>query len=186
MHGQRRRRGVRYVNGHIVVPAASLKAGAQRDRHRVHRRRRVAQPQRRVPLHAVRAGARAAGVSLLRSAGPEGALDADARRPGGVAGGGQRRARSARDGRRRPASRVDVRRDRSRCRPIFRVRRRRVHGRDRRRATAATFRMFHRETDAAKVARNRDAIFDLHAARARLARGLHRRSRIRSASSTSC
>ena len=26
-----------------------------------------------------------------------------------------------------------------------------------------TFRMFHRETDAAKVARNRDAIFDLHA-----------------------
>jgi aminopeptidase N len=27
-----------------------------------------------------------------------------------------------------------------------------------------TFRMFHRETDAAKVARNRDAIFDLHAA----------------------
>src|SRR5207253_3949025 len=26
------------------------------------------------------------------------------------------------------------------------------------------FRMFHRETDAAKVARNRDAIFDLHAA----------------------
>ena len=28
-----------------------------------------------------------------------------------------------------------------------------------------TFRMFHRETDAAKVARNRDAIFDLHAAR---------------------
>ena len=30
-------------------------------------------------------------------------------------------------------------------------------------ATAGTFRMFHRETDAAKVARNRDAIFDLHA-----------------------
>jgi aminopeptidase N len=27
-----------------------------------------------------------------------------------------------------------------------------------------TFRMFHRETDAAKVARNRDAVFDLHAA----------------------
>jgi len=25
-----------------------------------------------------------------------------------------------------------------------------------------TFRMFHRENDAAKVARNRDAIFDLH------------------------
>ena len=26
-----------------------------------------------------------------------------------------------------------------------------------------TFRMYHRETDAAKVARNRDAVFDLHA-----------------------
>ena len=36
-----------------------------------------------------------------------------------------------------------------------------------------TFRMLHRETDAAKVARNRDAIFDLHARGARLAGGLH-------------
>ena len=34
--------------------------------------------------------------------------------------------------------------------------------------------MLHRETDAAKVARNRDAIFDLHAAAHRLARKLHR------------
>ena len=49
-----------------------------------------------------------------------------------------------------------------------------------------TFRMFHRETDAKKVARNRDAVFDLHAVGARLARGLHRASRISSASSTSC
>ena len=49
-----------------------------------------------------------------------------------------------------------------------------------------TFRMFHRETDAAKVARNRDAIFDLHAARARLARATTPAFRIRSASSTSC
>ena len=49
-----------------------------------------------------------------------------------------------------------------------------------------TFRMFHRETDAAKVARNRDAIFDSAGAGARLARGLHRRFRTRSASSTSC
>ena len=51
----------------------------------------------------------------------------------------------------------------SRCRPICsrswpgnsRWRRRSANGRE--------FRMFHRETDAAKVARNRDAIFDLHA-----------------------
>ena len=34
-------------------------------------------------------------------------------------------------------------------------------------------RMFHRETDAAKVARNRDAIFDLHATALAVARGLH-------------
>ena len=48
-----------------------------------------------------------------------------------------------------------------------------------------TFRMFHRETDAAKVARNRDAIFDLHAASlAWLER--YTGSRIRSASSISC
>ncbi len=31
------------------------------------------------------------------------------------------------------------------------------------RRSGRTFRMFHRETDAAKVARNREAIFDLHA-----------------------
>ena len=49
-----------------------------------------------------------------------------------------------------------------------------------------TFRMFHRETDAAKVARNRDAIFDLHAARARAGSSATPASRIRSASSTSC
>ena len=35
------------------------------------------------------------------------------------------------------------------------------------------FRMFHRETDAAKVARNRDALFDLHARALALARGIH-------------
>ena len=49
-----------------------------------------------------------------------------------------------------------------------------------------TFRMFHRETDAAKVARNRDAVFDLHASALDLAGGLHTAFRTRSASSTSC
>ena len=49
-----------------------------------------------------------------------------------------------------------------------------------------TFRMLHRETDAAKVARNRGVIFDLHARALALARGVHRASRIRSASSISC
>ena len=36
------------------------------------------------------------------------------------------------------------------------------------------FRMFHRETDPAKVARNLEAIFDLHSECPGLARGLHR------------
>ena len=48
-----------------------------------------------------------------------------------------------------------------------------------------TFRMFHRETDAAKVARNRDAIFDLHAA-ALAGSNSTPASPIRSASSISC
>ena len=47
-------------------------------------------------------------------------------------------------------------------------------------------RMFHRETDATKVARNRDAIFDLHAAALDWMRAATRASRIRSASSISC
>ena len=48
-----------------------------------------------------------------------------------------------------------------------------------------TFRMFHRETDAAKVARNREAIFDLHARRSTGSKATPA-SRIHSASSTSC
>ena len=46
-------------------------------------------------------------------------------------------------------------------------------------------RMFHRETDAAKVARNRDAIFDLHAGALDWLQQYTARSPIRSASSTS-
>ena len=48
-----------------------------------------------------------------------------------------------------------------------------------------TFRMFHRETDAAKVARNKDAIFDLHAPRARASWRTTPASPTPSASSTS-
>ena len=57
----------------------------ERDRGGVRGRRRSAEPRRRLSLHALRAVAGAAGVSLLRSAGSEGALHADAdgaRRPG--------------------------------------------------------------------------------------------------------
>ena len=97
-------------------PSATA-AGGERDRDRVHRRRRGAEPQRRVPLHAVRPGARAARVSLLRSAGSEGALHAVARRARRLAGGGQRRETRHAERRRRTAT-IDVRRDASRCRPI--------------------------------------------------------------------
>ena len=64
------------VDGHIVVPAGMTAAGANRDRIRVHGRRRSPQPQRRVSLHAVRPRAGAAGVPLLRPAGSEGPLHA--------------------------------------------------------------------------------------------------------------
>ena len=133
------------------------------DRDRVPRRRRGAQPQRRVPVFAVRAGARVAGDALLRSAGSQGALDDLARRcpPGGRPS--RTGARSA--GRPRPTRRgrrsSSTRRSRSRRISLafaagkFSVETAERDGRE--------FRMFHRETDAAKVARNRDAIFDLHA-----------------------
>ena len=90
----------------------------QHDPRRLQRRRRVAQSQQRFSLHAVRAGAGAAGVSGVRSARPEGPLDADARASGEVAIGGERRGVVAH---RRAGDRVDgeVRGDRSRCRPIW-------------------------------------------------------------------
>ena len=103
-------------NEHLVIPASRASRGRQRDRHHVRRRRRVAQSQRRLPLHAVRAGARAAGVPVLRSAGPEGALDARARRPRRLGGGRQRRRdrRATIAGDRTTAA---LRGDRSRFRP---------------------------------------------------------------------
>ena len=107
-------------------------------------------------------GPRARGVPLLRSAGPESALDA--RRstcPTGwetIANGAEtarareRAARGSPSRRRSRSPRIS-----SRSRPArFIVEQAERNGR--------TFRMLHRETDAQKVARNRDAIFDLHAA----------------------
>ena len=104
------------VPDHLVVPPADLREGRNEITHRLRRRRRRAQPQRRVPLHAVRAGAGAPGVPLLRSAGPEGALDAGARRArraGRRSPTAPRPAGASADGR----ADADVRRDRSRSRP---------------------------------------------------------------------
>ena len=113
-------------------------------------------------------------------------MDADARRAGRVAGdratalrrrAGARTARTSQCGSRRPQPLSDL---------SVRVRRRASSRSKRPSGNGRTFRMFHRETDAAKVARNRDAIFDLHAVVARLARATTPASRIRGASSTSC
>ena len=56
-----------------------------------------------------------------------------------------------------------LRRDRTAAHLSVRIRGREVFHRDAPRATAAQLRMFHRETDLARLARNRDAMFDLHA-----------------------
>ena len=73
------------ANGHLVIAAAHLKRRRQHHRRVVRRRRRPAQPGGRLPLHAVRPGAGAPGVSLLRPARPQGARVARARPPRGLA-----------------------------------------------------------------------------------------------------
>ena len=99
---------------------------------------------------------------VLRSAGSQGALDAGARRAGRLGNGRQRRRDITRSAR-RPDARLTF----AETQPIstylfafaagrFSVERAERDGR--------AMRMFHRETDATKVASNRDAIFDLHAA----------------------
>ena len=152
-----------WVTDHIVVPASALAVRPDRGAHRVHGRRCLAQPQSRLPVCALRPGTRASGDPGVRPAGPEGALDAGTAPPGRLAGGQQRRA-----GRRRSTS---GRHDRggdgsprpSRCRPTSFPSSSATSRSSRPSATAARSASIHRETDAAKVARNRDAIFDLHA-----------------------
>lgn len=78
-------------------PDDGPRGGLQHDRDRLHRRQRSVEPQRGVPVCAVRAGTSAAGDSGLRSAGPEGAVDAQARLSGRLAGGQQRGGRSPHD-----------------------------------------------------------------------------------------
>ena len=113
---RQRRSSLTRTPDHLVIPAAGLREGAQRDRDRLRRRRRVAQPQPGVPLHAVRAGARPPRVSLLRSAGPQGALDAQ-RSTSPRRGTRSPTARRSRPARRTAGGRSSVRRNRSRCRP---------------------------------------------------------------------
>ena len=179
------RRAFTWINGHIVVPAAALKTGAEPDRRsRFSAGDASLNRNRRFSLRALRAGARAPGDSVLRPAEPEGTLVADARR---ARRNGSWPATAPRSSGRRRATACTCASPRPQ--PLstylfsfvvgdFKVETAERNGR--------TFRMFHRETDAAKVARNRDAIFDLHAARDRVHGATTPASPTRSASSTSC
>ena len=173
---------ITYVNGHIVIPAGFADGRRQHHPHRVRCRRRVAQSQQRFPLHALRAGARAAGVPGLRSARPEGPLDGDARASGEVAVGGERRRAVAHD--RRRSHDGDVRRDPAAADLSRRVHRRRLQGRNRGAQRPHVPDVPSRDRRGQGGAQSRR---DLRSARprARIPRALHRRSRTRSASSTS-
>ena len=135
----------------------------QPDRVRVRRRRRGPQPQRRLPLHALRARARPADFPLLRPARSEGPVHADARRFPTTGRRWPTAPRSRRTPSGRLGRRIDFRRNAAAADISVQLRGR-ANSRSRPRTRdGRALRMFHRETDAAKVARNRDAIFDLHA-----------------------
>ena len=91
--GQRRDAAFEYSTATSSCPARRSRPARNVVDDRLHGRRRVAQPQRRLPLRAVRAGARAAGDPGVRSAESEGAVDADPDLPVGVEGGEQRAPR---------------------------------------------------------------------------------------------
>ena len=105
------------VDEHVVFPAAASADG----RERAQSLRSIAgdaplNRNPRLPVHAVRAGARAPGVPVLRSAGPQGQVHAVARHSRGweaLANGAERLER--RDGR---TGLGPLRRNRSRSRPI--------------------------------------------------------------------
>ncbi len=99
-NAHRSRFATRFVPDHLVSSGGVTAGRPQRDPHRLCRRRRGAQSQPGVPLHAVRARARAPDVPGLRSAGPEGALDAGSLGAGRLAGDRQRRRDGATRGRR--------------------------------------------------------------------------------------
>ncbi len=86
----------RAVNGHIVIPAREVAAGENVVEIVFRAGDESAEPQPGLSVCPLRAGARAARVSLLRPAGPEGALYVGARGAGGMGGGGEWRRALAR------------------------------------------------------------------------------------------
>ena len=82
------------VNDHVVIPASALKRGENTVALDVHGGRRGAEPERRLPVHALRARPGALQPAGLRPAQPQGAGALDPAGPGRLAGGGQRAAGS--------------------------------------------------------------------------------------------
>ena len=74
-------------------------AGREPDHDGVRRGRRAAQPQRRCPVHDLRAGSGARSVPLLRSAGPQGQVDPVSRGARGMGGRQQPRGERPRGAR---------------------------------------------------------------------------------------
>ena len=151
----------RAVNGHIVIAPRALAAGENVVQIDFRAGDIGAQPQPRLPVLPLRAGTGAPDVPVLRPARHQGAIHAGADRPCRMGGDFERRRNRARN-RRRPVDGA-IRRDAADSDVPLRVRGRPVPGRDGHERNGRTFRIFHRETDQAKVARNRDAAFDLHA-----------------------
>ena len=181
-----------YLNGHIIVPSTALKTG--RNEIVVTFNAGDASLNRSADfMYALFVPARARqALPVFDQPDLKARWTLDLTYPAGLAGGEQWRRRRAGSRRRHQAGRARLphggRLTFAETEPLptylfsfvvgdFKVETATRNGR--------TFRMFHRETDAAKVARNRDAIFDLHAARHRLARAATPASPTRSASSTS-
>ena len=136
----------RAVNGHIVIAPRALAAGENAVQIDFRAGDDRAQPQPRLPVHALRAGTRAPDVPVLRPAGPQGAIHAGADGPAGweAVSNGVETAREIAGGQ----STAALRRDAADSDLPLRVRGRQVPGRDGHERNGRTFRMFHRETDA--------------------------------------
>ena len=151
----------RLVQDHIVIPGNETAVGENAVEIVFRAGDAPLNRSAGVHVHAVRAGAGAPRISLLRSAGHQGALFAGADDSRSVAGGCQRCRRKAR---RLAGGGRHLRFAATQPIPTylfaFAAGKFQVETAER---GGRTYRLFHRETDAQKVARNREAIFDLHA-----------------------
>ena len=150
----------RVANGHIIIPKEELIAGENTIEIVFRAGDASSQPQSGFYVHAVCAGTRASRISMLRSAGSESPIHlGTARCPPEW----QAVSNGAETSREPLVRRFEfVCRDATDSNVPVCICRRQISDRDRG-AQWSHVRMFHRETDAEKVARNRDDVFDLHA-----------------------